>query len=41
MKLSVTEAKLIGLWAENCATIQQVWTLNFVFRDPFLESPDY
>ena len=25
MKLSVNEAKLTGLWARNCATIQQVW----------------
>ena len=24
MKLSVKEAKLTGLWARNCATIQQV-----------------
>ena len=33
MKLSVNEAKLTGLWARNCATIQQVWILKFVF-DP-------
>ena len=32
MKLSVNEAKLIGLWAGNCATIQQVLNLKFVFR---------
>ena len=25
MKLSVNKAKLTGLWARNCATIQQVW----------------
>ena len=33
MKLSVNEAKLTGLWAWNCATIQQVWILIFAF-DP-------
>ena len=32
MKLSVNEAKLIGLWAGNCATIQQVLNSKlFVF----------
>ena len=29
MKLSVNEARLTGLWARNCATIQQVWILKF------------
>ena len=29
MKLSVNEAKLIGLWAGNCATIQQFFILKF------------
>jgi len=27
MKLSVNEAKLTGLWAKNCATIQQILIL--------------
>ena len=31
MKLSVDEAKLTGLWARNCATIEVVWILKFVF----------
>ena len=31
MKLSVNEAKLIDLWARNCATIQQVLILKFAF----------
>ena len=31
MKLSVNEAKLAGLWARNCATIQQVLILKFAF----------
>ena len=31
MKLSVNEAKLTGLWARNCDTIQQVVILIFVF----------
>ena len=31
MKLSVNEAKLTGLWARNCATIQQVSILKFAF----------
>ena len=31
MKLSVNEAKLTGLWAMNCATIQQVLILKFEF----------
>ena len=31
MKLSVNETKLTGLWARNCASIQQVWILKFVF----------
>ena len=30
MKLSVNETKLTGLWARNCASIQQVWILKFV-----------
>ena len=30
-KLSVNEAKLTGLWARNCATIQQVLILKFAF----------
>ena len=30
-KLSVNEAKLTGLWAWNCATIQQVVILKFSF----------
>ena len=32
MKLSVDEAKLTGLWARNCATIQQALISKFVFR---------
>ena len=28
IKLSVNEAKLTGLWARNCATIQQILILN-------------
>ena len=31
MKLSVNEAKLTGLWARNCAAIQQVLNLKFAF----------
>ena len=31
MKLSVNEAKLTGLYARNCATIQQVLILKFAF----------
>ena len=31
MKLSVNEAKLSGLWAKNCATIQQVLILKYAF----------
>ena len=31
MKLSFNEAKLTGLFARNCATIQQVLILKFVF----------
>ena len=31
MKLSVNEAKLTGLWARNCATIQKVLIWNFAF----------
>ena len=31
MKLSVNEAKLTGLWAGNCDTIQQVVILIFAF----------
>ena len=31
MKLSVNEAKLTGLWARNCATIQLVLILKFAF----------
>ena len=31
MKLSVNKAKLTGLWARNCATIQQVLILKFAF----------
>ena len=31
MKLSVNEAKLAGLWAVNCAKIQQVLILKFAF----------
>ena len=31
MKLSINEAKLTGLWAGNCAAIQQVWILKFTF----------
>ena len=31
MKLSVNETKLTGLWAKNCATIQQVVILKFAF----------
>ena len=29
MKLLGEEAELTGLWAGNCATIQQVWILKF------------
>ena len=29
MKLSVNKTQLTGLWAWNCATIQQVWILKF------------
>ena len=32
MKLSVNKAKLSGLWARNCATIQQVLILKFAFE---------
>ena len=32
MNLSVNEAKLTGLWAWNCATIQQVVILIFAFE---------
>ena len=31
MKLSFNKAKLTGLWARNCATIQQVLILKFAF----------
>jgi len=31
MKLSFNEAKWTGFWARNCATIQQVLILKFVF----------
>ena len=31
MKLSGNKAKLNGLWARNCATIQQVLISNFAF----------
>ena len=31
MKLAVNEAKLTGLWAGNCATIQQVLISKFAF----------
>ena len=31
MKLSVNKTKLNGLWARNCATIQQVVILKFAF----------
>ena len=31
MKLSINEAKLTGLWARNCAIIQQVLILKFAF----------
>ena len=31
MKWSVHEVKLTGLWARNCATIQQVLISNFTF----------
>ena len=31
MKLSLKEAKLAGLWARNCATIQQVSISKFAF----------
>ena len=31
MKLSLNEAKLTGLWARNCADIQQVLILKFDF----------
>ena len=31
MKLSVNEEKLTGLWARNCAAIQQVWILKLAF----------
>ena len=32
MKLSVNEAKLTGLWAWDCATVQQVLILKFAFE---------
>ena len=32
MKLYVNEAKLTGLWARKCASIQQVLILKFVFE---------
>ena len=32
MKLSVNEEKLAGLWARNCATIQQVSILKLAFQ---------
>ena len=32
MKLSINEAKLTGLWARNCTTIQQVLILKFAFE---------
>ena len=32
MKLYVNEAKLTGLWARKCASIQQVLVLKFVFE---------
>ena len=31
MKLSINETKLTGLWARNCAIIQQVLILKFAF----------
>ena len=31
MKLSVNEAILIGSWARNCGTIQEVLLLKFAF----------
>ena len=31
LKLSLNEAKLAGLWARNCATIQQVSISKFAF----------
>ena len=31
MKLSINEAKLTGLWARNCTTIQQILILKFAF----------
>ena len=31
MKLSLYKAKFTGLWAKNCATIQQVLILKFAF----------
>ena len=31
MKLSVNEAKLTGLWARNCDTVQKVVVLIFAF----------
>ena len=31
MKLSLNEAKLTGLWARSCATIQQVLILKVAF----------
>ena len=32
MKLSVNEAKVAGLWARNCATIQQGSILKLAFE---------
>ena len=32
IQLSVNEAKLTGLWARNCTTIQQVLILKFILR---------
>ena len=39
MKLSVNKAKLIGLWARNCATIQQVWVLKICLQSQKVSGP--
>ena len=39
MKVSVKEAKLTGLWARNCATIQRVLISKFTFGPETLPGP--
>ena len=40
MKVSVNKAKLNGLWARNCATIQQVFISKFAFGPEKKKTPD-